>query len=278
MIGSTPPLKLCKIEAAGDIQLLIAVAGVASAIAAIAAATAVASSKGKDEQIMKTDMTVASDATLVAAQCVEAAESMGADRDHLMSAISSADNIRSHGHISTPPQACGRANKYKILPSDARKRPVAAIDFSGRRVTVRDVASKNNFKSNQTQKALANEVWNGDFHKNLVLNIKTQSLFEKDGSVLFVAGFVLAVVGSIDCCEGGCNTFRGHHLGFIGSPRSKTKMDNIQISSKDLCCARIIDWIFSYVFGDGDPNQGIEEEKRWKMKLLHILTLRLLGR
>ncbi|KAL3625539.1 hypothetical protein CASFOL_030993 [Castilleja foliolosa] len=75
--------------------------------------------------------------------------------------------------------ACGRANKYKILPSDARKRLVAAIDFSGRRVTVRDVASKDNFKSNQTQKALANKVWNGDFHKNLVLSIKTQSLFEK---------------------------------------------------------------------------------------------------
>ncbi|KAL3634405.1 hypothetical protein CASFOL_021459 [Castilleja foliolosa] len=223
---------------------------------------------------MKTDMAVASVATLVAAQCVEAAESMGADRDHLMSAISSTDNVRSHGDISTltaaaAKVACGRANKYKILPSDARKRPVAAIDFSGRRVTVRDVASKDNFKSNQTQKALANEVWNGDFHKNLVLSIKTQSLLEKDGSVLFVAGFVLAVVGSIDCCAGGCNTFRGHHVGFIGSPRSKTNMDNIQISSKDLCCARIIDWIFSYVFGDGDPNQGIEE-KRWKMIQLYI--------
>ncbi|XVF20651.1 hypothetical protein REPUB_Repub12eG0019800 [Reevesia pubescens] len=38
----------------------------------------------------KTDMAVASAATLVAAQCVEAAEAMGAEREHLASMISSA--------------------------------------------------------------------------------------------------------------------------------------------------------------------------------------------
>ncbi|KAL0389466.1 UNVERIFIED_CONTAM: VAN3-binding protein [Sesamum calycinum] len=79
------------------------------AIAAIAAATAAASAKGKDEQMMKTDMAVASAATLVAAQCVEAAETMGADRDHLMSAISSAVNVRSHGDISTLTAAAATA-------------------------------------------------------------------------------------------------------------------------------------------------------------------------
>ncbi|KAL3647837.1 hypothetical protein CASFOL_008805 [Castilleja foliolosa] len=92
-----------------QLHAAVAVAGVASAIAAIAAATAAASSKGKDEQIMKTDMAVASAATLVAAQCVEAAESMGADRDHLMSAISSAVNVRSHGDISTLTAAAATA-------------------------------------------------------------------------------------------------------------------------------------------------------------------------
>ncbi|GFP85292.1 hypothetical protein PHJA_000672900, partial [Phtheirospermum japonicum] len=84
-----------------QLQAAVAVAGVASAIAAIAAAIAATSSKGKDEQMAKTDMAVASAATLVAMQCVEAAETMGADRDHLMSAISSAVNVRSHGDIST---------------------------------------------------------------------------------------------------------------------------------------------------------------------------------
>ncbi|CAA0828075.1 Plant protein of unknown function (DUF828) with plant pleckstrin homology-like region [Striga hermonthica] len=92
-----------------QLHAAVSVAGVAAAIAAIAAATASASSKGKDEQMAKTDMAVASAATLVAAQCVEAAEAMGADRDHLMSAISSAVNVRSHGDISTLTAAAATA-------------------------------------------------------------------------------------------------------------------------------------------------------------------------
>lgn len=84
-----------------QLHAAVSVAGVAAAIAAIAAATAAASSTGKDEQVAKTDMAVASAATLVAAQCVEAAESMGAEREHLIAAISSAVSIRSHGDITT---------------------------------------------------------------------------------------------------------------------------------------------------------------------------------
>ncbi|CAN0857154.1 VAN3-binding protein [Linum grandiflorum] len=82
-----------------QVHAAITVAGVASAIAAIAAATA--ASSGKDEQHAKTDMAVASAATLVAAQCVEAAEAMGAERDHLASVVSSAVNVRSAGDIMT---------------------------------------------------------------------------------------------------------------------------------------------------------------------------------
>ncbi|CAA2974742.1 VAN3-binding -like [Olea europaea subsp. europaea] len=84
-----------------QLHAAVSIAGVAAAVAAIAAATATASSKGKDEQMAKTDMAVASAASLVAAQCVEAAEAMGADCNHLMSAIGSAVNVRSHGDIST---------------------------------------------------------------------------------------------------------------------------------------------------------------------------------
>jgi len=84
-----------------QIHAAVSVAGVAAAVAAIAAATAASSSAGKDENMAKTDMAVASAATLVAAQCVEAAEVMGAERDHLASVVSSAVNVRSAGDIMT---------------------------------------------------------------------------------------------------------------------------------------------------------------------------------
>ncbi|XLR60831.1 hypothetical protein S83_011503 [Arachis hypogaea] len=44
----------------------------------------------------KTGMAVASTATLVAAQCIEATEAIGAERDHLASVVSSAVNVSSH--------------------------------------------------------------------------------------------------------------------------------------------------------------------------------------
>ncbi|KAL1220676.1 VAN3-binding protein [Cardamine amara subsp. amara] len=84
-----------------QIHAAVSVAGVAAAVAAIAAATAASSSSGKDEQMAKTDMAVASAATLVAAQCVEAAEVMGAEREYLASVVSSAVNVRSAGDIMT---------------------------------------------------------------------------------------------------------------------------------------------------------------------------------
>ncbi|KAE9460630.1 hypothetical protein C3L33_07469, partial [Rhododendron williamsianum] len=77
-----------------QLHAVVSVANVAAAVAAIAAATAAASATGKDDKMAKTDVAVASAATLVAGQCVEAAEAMGADRCHLISAISSAVNVR----------------------------------------------------------------------------------------------------------------------------------------------------------------------------------------
>lgn len=92
-----------------QLHAAISVAGVAAAIAAIAAATAASSGSGKDEQMAKTDMAVASAATLVAAQCVEAAEAMGAEREHLASVVSSAVNVRSAGDIMTLTAAAATA-------------------------------------------------------------------------------------------------------------------------------------------------------------------------
>jgi hypothetical protein len=84
-----------------QLHAAVSVAGVAAAVAAIAAATASQSSSGTDEQVAKNDSAVASAATLVAAKCVEAAEIMGADREHLASVVSSAVNVRSAGDIMT---------------------------------------------------------------------------------------------------------------------------------------------------------------------------------
>lgn len=84
-----------------QLHAAVSVAAVAAAVAAIAAATAASSGSGDDEQIAKTDSAVASAATLVAAQCVEAAESLGADREHLAAVVGSAVNVRSAGDIMT---------------------------------------------------------------------------------------------------------------------------------------------------------------------------------
>ncbi|XP_051152773.1 VAN3-binding protein-like [Andrographis paniculata] len=93
-----------------QLHAAISVAGVAAAVAAIVAATAASSSRtGKGEQITKTDMAVASAATLVAAQCVEAAEGLGAERDHLTSVVTSAVNVRSPNDIMTLTAAAATA-------------------------------------------------------------------------------------------------------------------------------------------------------------------------
>ncbi|XP_061366978.1 VAN3-binding protein-like [Gastrolobium bilobum] len=92
-----------------QLHATISVAAVASAVAAIAAATATSSAPNKDGKMAKTDMAVASAATLVAAQCVEAAEAMGAEREYLASVVSSAVNVRSHDDISTLTAAAATA-------------------------------------------------------------------------------------------------------------------------------------------------------------------------
>lgn len=84
-----------------QLHAAVSVAGVATSIAAIASAVAASGGASKDEQRAKTDTAVASAAALVAAQCVEAAEVMGADREHLNSVLSSAVRVRSAGDIVT---------------------------------------------------------------------------------------------------------------------------------------------------------------------------------
>ncbi|TQD80117.1 hypothetical protein C1H46_034324 [Malus baccata] len=84
-----------------QLHAAIFVAGVASAIAAMAPATVALFGLGKDEHIAKTDMDVASVSILVVTQCVEAAEAMEAEREHLVTVVNSAMNIWSAGDIMT---------------------------------------------------------------------------------------------------------------------------------------------------------------------------------
>ncbi|KAH7276334.1 hypothetical protein KP509_39G003100 [Ceratopteris richardii] len=89
------------------VHAAMSVAGVAAAVAAIAAATATSESE-KGEQ-NKTSMAVASAAALVAAQCVEAAESVGAAREQLSSVVSSAVRVKTPGDIMTLTAAAATA-------------------------------------------------------------------------------------------------------------------------------------------------------------------------
>ncbi|KAK8957879.1 hypothetical protein KSP39_PZI000526 [Platanthera zijinensis] len=91
-----------------QLHAAVSVAGVAAAVAAMATEAASLSS-GRDEYTARTDMAVASAATLVAAQCVDAAEAIGAERDHLAAVISSAVNVRTSGDVVTLTAAAATA-------------------------------------------------------------------------------------------------------------------------------------------------------------------------
>lgn len=92
-----------------QLHAALSVAGVAAAVAAVAAATAAVSAPWKDEKATKIDMAVASAATLVAAQLVESAESMGVEREQLASVVHSAVNVRTPGDIVTLTAAAATA-------------------------------------------------------------------------------------------------------------------------------------------------------------------------
>lgn len=89
-----------------QVHAAMSVAGVAAALAAIAASSATSSC---EESQNKTSMAVASAAALVAAQCVEAAESMGANREQLSSVVSSAVSVKTPGDVLTLTAAAATA-------------------------------------------------------------------------------------------------------------------------------------------------------------------------
>ncbi|XP_027350200.1 VAN3-binding protein-like isoform X2 [Abrus precatorius] len=152
-----------------QLHATISVAAVAAAVAAIAAATAASSAPNKDEKMAKTDMAVASAATLVAAQCVEAAEAMGAERDHLASVVSSAVNVRSHDDITTLTAAAATALRgAATLKARALKEVwnIAAVTPLEKGIGGIGLCGKNNNNNNSnasnTSTSDSGEVFNGE--------------------------------------------------------------------------------------------------------------------
>ncbi|XP_071697426.1 VAN3-binding protein-like [Rutidosis leptorrhynchoides] len=172
-----------------QLHAAVSVAAVAAAVATIAAATAAASASKNDEQMAKTDMAVASAATLVAAQCVEAAESMGAEREHLMAAVNSAVNVKSHGDILTLTAAAATAlrgaatlkaralkevwNIAAVIPVD-RGVKVSKIDGKSSGYSKDQLPPEENFLGICNQELLARgsellkRTRNGDLHWKIV--------------------------------------------------------------------------------------------------------------
>ncbi|CAA2957124.1 Hypothetical predicted protein [Olea europaea subsp. europaea] len=89
-----------------EIHAAVSVAGVAAALAAIAA-----ENSKHDDTITTKDSAVASAATLVAAQCAKVAEAMGAKREQLSSVIGSAMNGTSASEILTLAAAAATSQK-----------------------------------------------------------------------------------------------------------------------------------------------------------------------
>ncbi|KAJ7520774.1 hypothetical protein O6H91_19G022400 [Diphasiastrum complanatum] len=89
-----------------QVHAAVCVSAVAAAIAAVAAATA---SSAIDDGGTKTSTAVASAASLVAAHCVELAESMGADRQQVAAVVSSAVNVKTAGDVMTLTAAAATA-------------------------------------------------------------------------------------------------------------------------------------------------------------------------
>ncbi|KAK4419383.1 putative protein, chloroplastic [Sesamum alatum] len=195
------------------------------------------------------------------------------------------------------------------LPSGVRNRAMDAIDSSGRRVTVGDVASRAGLKLNEAQKALqalaadtngflevSDEgdvlyVFPKDYRSKLAaksFRIRAEPLLEKGkmaaeylvrvsfgtaliASIVLVYTTIIAIASSSRESDNRGRRGRSYDSGF-----------SFYLSPTDLFWywdpyyyrkrrvregdsgMNFIESVFSFVFGDGDPNQGIEEE-RWKL-------------
>ncbi|KAL5558684.1 hypothetical protein UlMin_034895 [Ulmus minor] len=93
-----------------QLHAAVSVAGVAAAVAALAASSASPeTSDAHHKTPSKTSTALASAAGLVASHCIEIAEEMGADHDHILAVVNSAINARTNGDIMTLTAAAATA-------------------------------------------------------------------------------------------------------------------------------------------------------------------------
>lgn len=105
-----------------QLHAAVSVAGVAAAVASIAASTVFPETSAANQKTpvselrMETSAALASAAALVASRCIEIAEEMGAEHDHIVSVVSSAVNARTNGDIMTltAGAATGTLRLYKM--------------------------------------------------------------------------------------------------------------------------------------------------------------------
>ncbi|KAG5068500.1 hypothetical protein JHK85_000877 [Glycine max] len=177
----------------------------------------------------------------------------------------------------------GGAVESDKLPSDVRKRTMDAVDGCGGRVTIGDVASRAGLNLNQAQKALqalaadadgflevSGEgdvlyVFPKDYRSRLgakSFRIKAEPFFEKAkaaGEYLIRVSFGTALIASIVIVYTtiiALVTSSRRYWDPYYYRRRRLQADDDKMN--------FIESVFSFVFGDGDPNQGIEEE-RWKL-------------
>ncbi|KAF3772130.1 Uncharacterized protein EJ110_NYTH58673 [Nymphaea thermarum] len=194
------------------------------------------------------------------------------------------------------------------LPSVVRKRAMEAIESSGGRVTIGDVASRAGLKLDEAERALqaiasdtggflevSDEgdvlyVFPRDYRSKLAaksVRMRVEPLLEKSKavaeylvrvsfgtalivSIVLVYTTIIALVSSRSDDDGRGRRERGYNPGFSFYFRPSDLFwywdpyfyRRRQMRTDD--GMNFVESVFSFVFGDGDPNQGIEEE-RWKL-------------
>ncbi|KAL1813308.1 hypothetical protein ACET3Z_023373 [Daucus carota] len=190
------------------------------------------------------------------------------------------------------------------LSSDVRNRILDAVDLCGRKVTVGDVAGKTGIKVDEAQKALqavaadsdgyldvSDEgdvlyVFPEDYRLKLAaksVRIRYEPLVEKTKSaadravrfafgatlivsIVLVAAAIVVILASKSDDDGKKSKSKSSssNLFFLdSSPNTFRWLDALEPQA-DSNGMNFAEAVYSFVFGDGDPNQDFEE-KRWKL-------------
>ncbi|KAG0492070.1 hypothetical protein HPP92_005468 [Vanilla planifolia] len=167
------------------------------------------------------------------------------------------------------------------LPSDVRKRTMDAVDYFGGRVTLGDVASRAGLKLNEAERAL--QALAADTNGFLEVSDEGDVLyvFSKDyRSKLAAKSFRMKVEPFLEKLKGASEYVIRVSFGttlvlsivlvyttiiaLISSRRYWDPYYYRRQRFRNDDGMNFVESVFSFVFGDGDPNQGLEDE-RWKL-------------